>query len=74
MKTYDYLVAYNFTDDRCLTPCFGTIQVSCMNKISTFEDVNQLIKNIKDNINITDSAHISNIAVSNLVLLGLNEH
>lgn len=66
---YDYLVAYNFSLDGCFTPCTGTIQVSRKNMIKTFDDLNELNKQIEDSI---DGA--KNVSVYNFILLGLNKH
>lgn len=69
MKTYDYLVAYNFTSQGYLTPCSGTIQVSRTNKIKTFKDLNDLKEFIEKSI---DGA--SNLSIYNFILLGHNKH
>ena len=69
MKTYDYLVAYNFLANGYLTPCNGTIQISRKKKIKTFEDINEINKFIEESI---DGA--TNLSIYNFILLGRNMH
>lgn len=69
MKMYDYLVSYKFTGKGYLTPCTGTMCISCKSKISTFEDINELNKLITESIDGS-----SNVAVYNFILLGRNKH
>lgn len=69
MRTYDYLVSYNFSADGYLTPCTGTTQISRQKKIKTFQDINEL------NALITDKIEGStNVSVYNFILLGRNKH
>ena len=69
MKTYDYLVSYNFNDDNYLSTCSGTIQISRKKKIKTFEDINELNMLIAGNIE-----GAKNLNIYNFVLLGRNKH
>ena len=69
MKMYDYLIAYKFDMDGYLSTCSGTIHLSRKNKIKTFEDINDVIKFITDNI---DGA--KNVSIYNFILLGRNRH
>lgn len=69
MKMYDYLVAYNFSAKGYLTPSTGTIQISRKKKIKTFEDINELNKDIESNI---DGSY--NVSIYNFILLGRNKH
>lgn len=69
MKTYDYLVSYNFSAKGCLTPSTGTVEISLKKKIKTFEDIRELNKFIAERI---DGA--SNLAIYNFILLGKNKH
>jgi hypothetical protein len=69
MKTYDYLVSYNFSAQRYIGPGTGTIQISRKKKIKTFDDINELNKMITEAI---DGSY--NVAVSNFILLGRNKH
>ena len=52
-----------------LTCSFGTMQVSRKNKITTFEDLNQLREFVQSNIK-----GASNLAIDNFILLGRNKH
>ena len=70
MKTYDYLVAYNFSAEGYLTPGTGTIEISRKKKIKTFEDVNELNKFIESN----SVDGVTNISIYNFILLGRNKH
>ena len=72
MKMYDYLVSYNFTAEGFLTACNGTMQVSRKKKITTFEDVNEVVKAITDNIQGYQKVY--NVSIYNFILLGYNEH
>lgn len=69
MKTYDYLVAYNFSAEGYLTPGTGTIEISRKKKIKTFEDINELNMLIAGNIE-----GAKNLNIHNFVLLGRNKH
>lgn len=68
MRMYDYLLAYNFEKNGCLTPCSGTSHMSLPKKIKTFEDLNELNKDIAERI---DGA--SNLSIYNFILLGRNK-
>lgn len=69
MKMYDYLIAYHFSRDGCLTPCYGSTLISRKKKIKTIEDINELTKFVENNV---DSAR--NIGFYNIILLGRNKH
>lgn len=69
MKKHDYILAYIFSKDECLTPCYGTIQFSSVKKIKTFEDINALNKMIE---NKTEGA--KSVSVYNMIYLGKNKH
>lgn len=69
MKTYDYLVAYNFNADGYLTHSTGTMCISREKKLDTFEELNSLVKFITEQI-----PGAKNVSVYNFVLLGRNEH
>ena len=69
MKMYDYLVAYKFSKEGCLTCCDGTSQISRKKKINTFEDINETNKVIADSIE-----GASNVSIYNFILLARNEH
>ena len=69
VKMYDYLVAYHFTQQGCLSFSTGTIQLARKKKIKTFEDIREI------NEFITDSMEgASNVAVYNFILLGRHKH
>ncbi len=72
MKTYDYLVAYKFNAEGFLTACSGTMQISRKKKIKTFEDINEVVKCITDNI--TGAQNVNNVSIYNFILLGRNKH
>ena len=69
MKMYDYLVAYHFTQQGCLSYSSGTMQLSRKKKIKTIEDIRELSKFITDSIEGS-----SNVAVYNFILLGRHKH
>lgn len=69
MKMYDYLIAYHFSRDECLTTCYGSTLISRKKKIKTIEDINELTKFVENNV---DGAH--NIGFYNIILLGRNKH
>lgn len=69
MKTYDYLIAYTFSSKEYLTPCTGTIQASLAKKIETFEDINEISKDIAERIE-----GATNVSIYNFILLGQNKH
>ena len=69
MKTYDYLVAYNFNAEGYLTYSTGTMCVSREKKLDTFEELNSLVKFITEQI-----PGAKNVSVYNFVLLGRNKH
>ena len=67
LKRYDYLIAYNFSQQGY--PNTGTIQISRDKKITTFEDINELNKTITE---LIEGA--SNVSIYNFILLGRNRH
>ena len=69
MKTYDYLVAYNFSAKGYLTPSTGTTTISRAKKIKTIEDINAINKLIEARI-----PDAYNLSIYNFVLLGRNRH
>ena len=69
VKMYDYLVAYHFTQQGCLSFSTGTMQISRKKKIKTFEDIREVNKFITDSIE-----GASNVAVYNFILLGRYKH
>ena len=69
MKTYDYLVSYNFSAQGYLTHNTGTMQISRKKKIKTFDDINEINKHITAAI---EGAF--NVATYNFILLGRNKH
>lgn len=69
MKMYDYLIAYDFSADKYLTPCRGTMKFSSKTKIKTFEDVSDVEKYITSQIE-----GAKNLAIYNIVFLGRNKH
>ena len=69
MRMYDYLISYNFSDDRYLTPCTGTIELSLKKKIKTFEHVRELNKMISEKV-----PGSKNLCIYNIILLGRNKH
>jgi len=70
MKMYDYLVSYDFTCTKYLTPCHGTIQISRKKKVKTFEDVNSMIEFISGRL----PEGSTNVAINNFIFLGRNNH
>ena len=68
MKMYDYLIAYMFSKEGYLSSCDGTISISRKKKITTFEDVIDVIEFIKEH-----NDGISNIGIYNIILLGRNK-
>lgn len=69
MKMYDYLIAYHFSRDECLTTCYGSTLISRKKKIKTIEDINELTKFIENNV-----YGARNIGFYNIILLGRNKH
>jgi hypothetical protein len=69
MKMYEYLVSYHYTQEGCIGPCTGTIQLYRKKKIKTFEDINSVNQFITNSI---DGA--SNVATYNFILLGRNKN
>lgn len=69
MKMYDYLIAYKCSRKGYLTTCDATISISRTKRISTFEDVADVIKFIAEH-----DKEASNIGIYNIILLGRNEH
>ena len=67
MKTYDYLVSYMFDSDEHLGPCYGTAQISRSRKITTFDDVNELVKFLEEHVKSA-----KNVSIHNFILLGRN--
>ena len=64
-KQYEYLVAYRFSKEECLTPCSGTTQVLRDRKIKSWEDIESIQRLITQRI---DGAF--NLGVYNFILLG----
>ena len=69
MKMYDYLVAYTFKAEGYLTLCNGSIQISRLKKIKTFEDIDKIVDIIRSKIN-----GVQTLSVDNFILLGRNKH
>lgn len=65
MKQYEYLVAYMFSREGCLTPCSGTTQVLRNKKITSWEDIESIQRLINQRI---DGAY--NLGIYNFILLG----
>lgn len=63
-KQYEYLVAYMFSKEGCLTPCSGTTQVIRDRKITSWEDIVSIQELITQRI---DGAF--NLGVYNFILL-----
>lgn len=68
-KWHDYLVAYTFSKEGYLTPCTGTIGLSRLNKIDSFDEVKSVTDYIESQI---DGA--KNVAINNIMYLGRNRH
>ena len=69
MKMYDYLVAYNFTQDGYIGMRVGSVQLSRKNKIKTFEDLDDVRDFLTSRIE-----GASNVGIYNFILLGRNKH
>ena len=69
MKMYDYLIAYTFRAEGYLTPGHGTIYISRINKIKTFDDINEITDIIRGKI-----TGVQTISIDNFILLGRNKH
>lgn len=69
MKKHDYILAYIFSKDGYLTPCYGTMQFSSVKKIKTFEDINAINKMIENEVEGSKS-----VSVYNMIYLGKNKH
>ena len=72
MKMYDYLIAYKFNAEGFLTGCDGTMQVSRKEKIKTFEDINEIVQCITDNMQGYQKVY--NVSIYNIMFLGHNKH
>jgi hypothetical protein len=68
-KWYDYLIAYVFTGEGYLTPCTGTTIISRVSKINNIEELESARQFIESRIE-----GASNLAITNIVLLGRNRH
>ncbi len=68
-KMYDYLITYGFNKEGYLTGCTGTMAVSRLKKITTFDDVAEVTHLIKDTVE-----GAANIGIYNIILLGRNKH
>lgn len=73
-RTYDYLIAYNFSSDKHIGPCTGTIQLALTKKIKTFEDVNGVIDLIIRSNKEKQGMELKNVSIYNFILLGRNKH
>ena len=69
MKMYDYLVTYSFNMEGYLSQCNGSIYLSRIQKIKTFDDLRDVASYISEHVKGS-----SNIVISNFILLGRNKH
>lgn len=72
-KVYDYLICYEFNAKGFLTSCRGTMGLSRINKINTFDELNKVKECVETQLN-TMYEEVTNVCIYNFILLGKNKH
>lgn len=70
MKKYDYIIVYTFSAEGYISPCFGSMQISCKKKLKSFADIAEVQSHIHKEVN----QKIGNLLILNIIYIGHNKH